>query len=259
MLILLAIFARCLPRMSKQWFHSWFNSPYYHLLYRQRNTAEAKDFTVNLNSHLQLQPHARLLDVGCGRGRHACLLHQYGYDVTGIDLSVANIAYALRYQTSGLQFFAHDMRSLYYQLHFDAVVNLFTSFGYFATDEQHLRVLKNMANALKPGGILVLDYLNSDMITCNLATEEVREIEGITFYLQKRIEDNRVVKKIFIEDHQHTEQFEEHVALFTYNDFSRMFKESGFEIVNTYGNYQMAPFDAGSSDRLIFICKKAHD
>src|SRR5215471_8363021 len=93
-----------------QWFRDWFNSPYYHKLYFERNEQEAKDFIDALIRYLQPPPLSPMLDVACGRGRHAKLLADKGFDVTGFDLAPDSIAYAKQYEHEYLHFYEHDMR-----------------------------------------------------------------------------------------------------------------------------------------------------
>ena len=241
--------------MPTQWFKNWFNSPYYHILYNQRNTAEAEGFINHLVKFLHLPKEVQLLDIACGRGRHAIYLHKKGFNVTGIDLSVANIAFAKPYENNKLHFFVHDMRQLLYQTYFDAAFNLFTSFGYFEEEEEHIKALRSFNRVLKPGGLLILDYFNSSKVMYTLIGNELRTIDNINFHIRRSVEGNRVIKQIDFTDGQHY-HFKESVRLFTFDDFKRLFSESGFMIDSYFGSYQLDPFDQENADRLIFICKK---
>ncbi|CAN5504317.1 class I SAM-dependent methyltransferase [soil metagenome] len=244
--------------MPKQWFHDWFNSPYYHQLYNKRDRNEAGQFIDNLLAYLKPANDAHLLDIACGRGRHAVYLNKRGYHVTGIDLSIANIGYAKQFENDSLHFFVHDMRSLFYTAYFDIAFNLFTSFGYFETDEEHICALKAFNMALKPGGLLVLDFFNSNKITRNLVHEEVKIIDDIQFHIHKKIEGKKIIKSIEFEHEDKTHTFKEAVSIFNADDFVRFFAESGFEIIDQFGSYSLEQFDTTNSDRLIFICKKAN-
>ena len=112
------------------WYASWFNTPYYHLLYKDRDHREAALFMNSLTSFLNLKKNDSILDLACGRGRHSKYLYKRGFKVTEVDLSQESIAYAKQYEKNGLHFEVHDM-CLSYPKKFDAVFNLFTSFGYF--------------------------------------------------------------------------------------------------------------------------------
>jgi SAM-dependent methyltransferase len=245
--------------MPKKWFQNWFNSPYYHILYQQRNTAEAEFFIDNLCGYLKPDDNWNLLDIACGRGRHSIYLNKKGYDVTGIDLSIANIQYAKQFENERLRFFVHDMRSMFYINYYDIAFNLFTSFGYFETEYEHIKALKTFRNALKPNGLLVLDFFNSYKITHSLKYSEVKTIDGIDFNLNKQLDGDQIVKNIAFEDKGEQFTFREEVKAYSFDDFKRFFTLSGFEIVHCFGNYKLDEFDLQTSDRLIFICKKAND
>ena len=243
--------------MSKKWYQNWFNSPYYHILYHQRNDDEAEFFLDNLLSYLKPGTDTRLLDIACGRGRHSIYLNKKGFDVTGIDLAYTNIKYAMQFENEKLRFFVHDMRYLFYINYFDIAFNLFTSFGYFDTEKDHVNSLKAFRKSLKKGGLLVLDYFNSEKILRKLTSGEVKHIDGIDFYISKDIVDGKIIKNIKFY-HKHRDfNYQEEVKAFTLADFERMFKRSGFEIVRYFGDYALTDFDAEKSDRLIFICKKS--
>src|SRR5687768_1289478 len=114
--------------MQGQWFESWFDSPWYPILYSHRDHAEAEAFVENLLKTLAPAPGARFLDLACGRGRHARFIHRRGFDVTGLDLSTASIADARLFEEPGLRFAVQDMRHPFPGT-YDYILNLFTSFG----------------------------------------------------------------------------------------------------------------------------------
>ncbi len=243
--------------MPNKWFQNWFNSPYYHILYHQRNNEEAEFFINNLCAFLKPAENARLLDIACGKGRHAIYLNKKRYDVTGIDLSEGSITFAKQFENDKLHFYVHDMRHLFYINYFDIAFNLFTSFGYFETEKDHVNALKSFRKSLKKDGILVLDYFNSEKIMKNLTHQEVKHIDGIDFYINKNIADGKIIKTITFKHDDTDYAFKEEVKAFTYTDFELMFKKSGFKILHHFGDYSLNPFNELQSDRLIFICKKA--
>src|SRR5262245_17698378 len=142
------------------WFASWFDSPHYHRLYGYRDVSEAAGFVDALVDRLHPAPHANVLDLGCGAGRHARHLASKGLDVTGLDLSAGSIAQARRFERPGLRFRRRDMRQPLGIEAYDYVFSFFTSFGYFDDQSEHLVVVSNIAHSLRSGGTLVLDYLN---------------------------------------------------------------------------------------------------
>ncbi|TAF44290.1 MAG: class I SAM-dependent methyltransferase [Sphingobacteriales bacterium] len=242
--------------MQKNWYKTWFNSPFYHLLYNARNTTEAEFFIDNLCAFLHPPINAKIIDIACGKGRHAVYLNKKGFEVIGTDLSYASISFAKTFENSKLQFFVQDMRSLFYINYFDFAFNLFTSFGYFDTHADHVKALKSFAKSLNKNGLLVLDYMNAEKIAQNLVTNEVKTINDITFTIERKIADGKIIKNIHFTALQNDYAFSEEVSDFRLADFTNLFYAAGLQICHTFGDYSLNPFVASQSDRLIFICKK---
>src|SRR5215813_1481837 len=140
---------------QREWFVDWFDSPFYHKLYFERDEKEAESFIKKLAAHLQLVPGSRVVDVACGRGRHSKVLAEMNFVVTGIDLSPTSIEFAKQFEKDNLQFFIHDMRLPFWGNYFDHAFNFFTSFGYFRTRREHDAAIRTIARSLRPGGIVV--------------------------------------------------------------------------------------------------------
>lgn len=244
--------------MADKWYQNWFNSPYYHILYQNRNNQEAQYFIDNLAQHLQLAPGARVLDIACGRGRHSIYLNKKGYDVTGIDLSYSSIAHAQQFENEHLHFYRHDMRKLLHINYFEAAFNLFTSFGYFDTDKDHIDALVSFRKSLKAEGLLILDYFNIHKILKDLVPSESKTLSGIDFNIKKEIADGKIIKSISFKHEGEEHFYQEKVAAFRFADFEKLFSASGFKISRCFGDYSLAPYHADTSDRLILICTKAH-
>ena len=239
------------------WFVSWFNSHYYHLLYRNRDEQEAARFIKNVLDHLSLERGAKVLDLACGKGRHSAQLKKAGYDVIGIDLSDESIAFAKEnYEKEGLEFFVHDMRELYWSDHFDLVVNLFTSFGYFHDADDDQKTMDGIADSLKSNGLFVMDFMNAVKVEANLVDQEEKTIEGVKFELNRSVEDGIIKKKIHLIDGEVELEFEEKVDGLKLGSFKEYFKSAGLELVETFGDYDLRPLDESNSDRLIMICRK---
>ena len=241
-----------------EWFASWFDSPYYHNLYAHRDAAEATRFVDALIARLQPRPDAAVLDLGCGTGRHARRLADAGLDVTGVDLAAESIRTARAHAHDHLRFARHDMRVPFGVETFDYVFNLFTSFGYFDRAEEHLAVARNVATALKPGGVFVLDYLNVRAAVARLRPHETIERDGVRYTISRRTDAAHLYKRIAIEapDGSTTLEYEERVAMFSLEDFRLMLALYGLTLNAVYGDYDLAGFDAGSSPRLIVVAKK---
>ena len=139
--------------IKAEWYVDWFNSPYYHLLYNNRNEDEANLFIDNLCNKLELKTNTKIWDLACGKGRHAIFVNSLGYDTTGVDLSENSVKHAKEFENETLRFFRHDMRDELDQLNFDVVLNLFTSFGYFEKDSDNFKVIQTIKSSLKQNGI----------------------------------------------------------------------------------------------------------
>jgi SAM-dependent methyltransferase len=238
------------------WFESWFDSPYYHILYQHRDDTEAKFFLDNLIKELDLPLTASILDLACGKGRHSIYLHSKGYKVTGVDLSPESIQAANLAASDGLNFKVHDMREPIDAVQYDAIFNLFTSFGYFDTESENLKVLEAVHQNLKDEkSVFVLDFMNAAKSVRNLVLSETKDLQGIRFEIRRLVENRKIIKEIRFSDKGKDYFYTEMVNAYELKDFENMFGKAGFEIQKIYGNYALEPFDALSSDRLIILAK----
>ncbi len=241
------------------WFENWFGSPYYKILYQNRDEIEAQEFVENLLGYLNPLPGSAMLDIACGEGRFAKQLAEHGYDVTGIDISHPSIEKAKAFETDNLQFFVQDMRLPFYINYFDYAFNFFTSFGYFAHDRDHALAARSFAAALKKDGILVIDYMNAEKVIDGLIHEDTVTRGSYSFHIKKKVERNHIIKDISFTDadkkHRH---YTERVAAFTLSDFVKIFRPANIHLVSTFGDYKLGPFDPANSPRLIMVFKKKY-
>ncbi|MFM7728939.1 MAG: class I SAM-dependent methyltransferase [Flavobacteriales bacterium] len=245
-------------QQEDNWFASWFDSPFYPLLYRHRNEEEAEMALRNLHELLQLPEGSRVLDLCCGQGRHSRTLSRLGYRVTGIDLSPASIAVAKSQPQENQHFEIQDMRSFELKQHFDAVFNLFTSFGYFNDSSDNMRVLHRIGAHLTNNGLLVIDYLNAFPLFNQTYQENRTTVDQISFYTRKFVEGDFVVKLIEVTDESGgIHLFREQVQLITLDNFQSMLHGTGFEIIHTFGNYRLESFTPETSERCIIIARKS--
>lgn len=243
-----------MAKHTKQWYASWFNTPYYHTLYKDRNDNEAKLFMDNLTQHLQLPKQASILDLACGKGRHSLYLNSLGYKVTGLDLSDQSIAYAKQFENQNLKFEVHNM-TLPYPKTFDAVFNLFTSFGYFENNNDNLKTITTIKTSLKKNGVGVIDFLNANYVINHLVKDEIKSVDGIDFYLKRKVENGFITKTITFEAEGTTHQYQERVRALTLKDFEAFFKTAKVSLIQTFGNYNLEAFCPEKSKRLILVFK----
>ena len=239
---------------QKDWFTDWFNTPYYHILYKERNDEDAQLFIKNIASFLKLPLSTHILDLPCGKGRHSVFLNSLGYKVTGGDLSKNSIQEAQKLENETLNFKIHDMRKPFNNS-YDAIFNLFTSFGYFDDDKEDIQVLLNIKNGLNTDGTFVFDFLNADKVKLNLVEKETKIVDDITFYIQREIKNGFILKHIsfFADEKKHS--YTEKVKFLNLEKMELFFKKVGFTITNVFGDYHLNDYDTTTSDRLILVAK----
>jgi SAM-dependent methyltransferase len=238
-----------------EWFEQWFGEEYLRL-YPHRDDEDAQAAVALIASWTPLAGR-RILDLACGPGRHAARLAELGARVTGFDLSLPLLARARQRAPGQVDLVRGDMRALPFRDGaFDLVVNLFTSFGYFADDAQHRRVLAESARTLRAGGHLVLDYFNERLVRQQLVAREERQIESQRVSIHRRItHDGR-----FVEKEMHLtgvgRKFVERVRLFTPADLESLLAGAGLTVCRRAGAYDgSAPGD--TSPRLILLAERA--
>jgi SAM-dependent methyltransferase len=208
----------------------------------------------NLTHYLNLPEKAKVLDLACGKGRHSIYLNQLGFNVLGADLSENSIAEATKNTNETLHFKVHDMREPFEEK-FDAIFNLFTSFGYFENDEDNLTTLKAIKESLSEYGFAVIDFMNVAQVLETLVPEETKTVEGIEFHIKRYLKDGHIYKEIDFEDKGQKFHFTEKVKALTLKDFEELMEEAGIYLLDIFGDYKLKKFHKTDSERLIMIFK----
>jgi SAM-dependent methyltransferase len=243
-----------MTKSKEKWYASWFDSPYYHILYKDRDFSEAQAFMDNLTNYLNIPEGGKILDLACGKGRHSVYLNTLGYTVTGVDLSEQSILHAKKFENETLKFHIHDMTKPYPDT-FDAVFNLFTSFGYFEDEICNLRTIESIKAQLNEFGFGVIDFMNSNYVINNLVAEDVKTVEGIDFTQKRKLENGYIVKDISFTSDGEDFEFQERVRALTLKDFEILFEETGVYLLDVFGNYKLQKYHSETSERLILIFK----
>jgi len=238
------------------WFETWFDTKYYHLLYKNRDQKEASFFISKLVDELKLENGSKVVDLCCGKGRHSIQLNELGYDVLGVDLSPQSIGQAKVHENQTLHFQVHDMRDPIDQVKADAVLNLFTSFGYFESLEENGKVLASIHSYLKDDGLLLIDFMNPNYVIDHMVSEEIKELEGIQFCISRYLEEGQIVKRISFSDQGQNFEFFEKVQALDFDIFKRLLGEAGFKIEKVFGNYSLESYHEINSERLILLARK---
>lgn len=243
---------------SSEWYEDWFNSPFYHKLYFERDETEAGLFLQRLVAHLQPPPGSRMLDVACGKGRHSKQLAGTGFVVTGIDISADSIAKAKEAETDGLHFFVHDMRLPFWINYFDYAFNFFTSFGYFRTRREHDAAIRTIGGSLKKEGIVLIDYLNTHYAESHLVQTDNKTIGETNYAILRWHDAHHFYKRITVTDPTLSQpmSYTEKVAKFSLGDFNDMLSYQRLQVTEVFGNYELQAYDVHKTPRLIVVAKK---
>jgi 2-polyprenyl-3-methyl-5-hydroxy-6-metoxy-1,4-benzoquinol methylase len=243
--------------MKKQgWFAEWFNTEYYHLLYRRRDDNEARKFIRLVVDFLQIPKTSTVADIACGKGRHSRVLAGMGFVVIGFDLSENNVNYARKHASGNETFYIHDIREPYSQNGFSAAFNLFTSFGYFETREEDLNSIKNIFDMLSLGGYFIQDYINGPPVVKSLPSQFTEKCGGLDFKIEKTWKAPFVVKKIVVEKPDGRSEFMEKVKLYELSELRQLHEQCGFEVIQVFGDYELGSYQPDVSPRMILVSKR---
>ena len=232
------------------WFEEWFGEDYLHI-YQHRDETEAERAIEFIATNLAGRQIDTVLDLACGAGRHTRVLRERWWTV-GLDLSLALLRLARR-ESLEAPYVRADMRELpFADESFDLVVNLFTSFGYFEDDSEHVRVLACVGAAMKRGGTLVIDFLNASQVRRDLVPYDERVENGITIEQRRAISpDGRFVEKT-ITLPERGKEYIERVRLLSPRDLRVMLVSAGFAVTKVFGDYAGTDWKEDSPRTILF-------
>lgn len=234
------------------WFKDWFDEDYL-ALYANRDEAEAE---LAVKTSLRLAPElgtGPVLDLACGAGRHLDWLRRINLEAFGLDLSPS----LLRAAPVGLRghLLRGDMRHLPIKTgSLSGICLWFTPFGYFS-DSNNRALLHTLASLLRPGGVVLMDYLNAAHLRDNLVIEDVAEQAGMRVHSRRTLEGNRIVKRMNIEylDSGATREVVESVRVYEPQELTAVAAEAGLKLRMECGDYSGLPFRQKSPRWLAFF------
>ena len=232
----------------------WFDSDYYHVLYKNRDYSEARNFIDKIVEYIDLKKGSQILDLACGIGRHSIYLDKIGFKVVGTDKSPNNIKKAKASHNQSLSFLQMEMIDDTNHK-YDCIFNLFTSFGYVNHD-YNLKTIKNIERQLKDDGIVVIDFMNTLFVKKNLVVEETKVIDDLCFKIKRRSDGKHIYKEIKFQDKKDY-FYQEKVMDLSLKDFENYLIKYNLKIINTFGDYNLNEFDIENSERLIMVIKKS--
>lgn len=244
------------------WYSDWFGQQYLEL-YAHRDKEEAAHQIALVEKLVAPARGLPVLDLACGGGRHAVELAKRGYEVVGIDLSetLLGVARAAAEEEGvAIEFIRGDMRAIPFEGRFGAVLNFFTSFGYFEEEEDNLEVLRGIGRALVPGGKFLIDHINREHVLADLVPLDSRVEKGRLITQRRRFvpETGRLEKRITIEECGKSEEFLESVRLYTPGEFRSMVERAGLEVIDILGALDGSEFGAKSA-RMVVLGRSPDD
>lgn len=237
------------------WYKEWFGTRYYALLYGHRDEVEAARWVRAVVTRWRPRSGDRLLDLACGRGRHARYFAEAGLTVTGVDLSPESIAEATR-NVPGARFVVHDMRTPFEPGQFDLVCCLFTSLGYTRDRRDDRAIFEAVASDLRPGGRFVLDFMNTAAVLRDLVADEVVTREDVEFHITRTVEEGVIVKRIEVRDGPERHLYEERVLALMPEELQQMAVDAGLEVEECTDGPDISPFDPETSQRFVMWTKR---
>jgi SAM-dependent methyltransferase len=244
-----------------EWWKKYFSEDYLKL-YRHDEGESSREVSAVIRM-LQLQEGQRVLDLACGFGRHSVLLAQKGFNVTGYDLSDSFLKKAKEIADSllvGLDLKQGDMREIPYEEEFDAVINMFTAFGFFDREDEDLEVLKGVYKALKPGGQFLMDVINREFALADLSHRRWTN-ENSSYLLEERFFDYfnsrlELTNRLILADGQ-IKEADYSIRLYTLTEMLDMFNEANLVLTDVYGNFDGELYSARSPRMILVATKEA--
>lgn len=246
------------PSIAKDWYQKAFDS-LYPIVYAHRTVESARAEAHFSIEHTGLSPSDVVLDLCCGNGRHMAHLVERAGRVVGLDYSVHLLALARETLGKRGDLVRGDMRALPFDGAFDVVMNYFTSFGYFESDDENLRVVESLARALRPGGRFFIDYLNRNWAEEHVEPRSVRDVDGLQIEEDRWIDKkrHRVNKTTTVrQDGKTLGQSGESVKLYTLDEIAELLERGGLALERTYGDYTGTDCCDPSKPRMILVGRK---
>jgi ubiquinone/menaquinone biosynthesis C-methylase UbiE len=239
------------------WYEESFGEDYL-IVYKHRDQYDASREVERIVQWLRLTEKDLILDLCCGTGRHTINFARRGLNVVGLDLSKTLLAHAVKNSEGlGIPYVQGDMRTLpFVDDTFDAVLNLFTSFGYFSEDEDNFLVLKEIARVLKPNGRFLIDFLNREKVERSLVPVSERVVEGVRIREERWTEGDFVMKKITLTEGENTRQYLEQVKMYGREHLESMMEQAGLLVEKVYGNLQGEKYHPLSDRMILMGCVK---
>lgn len=240
------------------WYKDWFNSEFYSTIYSHRDSDDANKLVKLILNNLDIEIHKNIFDCPCGNGRHSIEFAKLGFKVTSMDLS-PNLLSLFRdkmmKENLHIPVLRGDIRRIPIKKKFDVILNLFTSFGYFDSDEENFLFFLQAKNLLNKNGKIIFDYFNPVFIKNNLVTKQNYILDGKKIFISREIHNSFILKNISIVDNEKKNNYCEKVKMYSLRLITNKLNDMGFKIENIFGNYSGDSFNELNSERIILVVR----
>jgi len=249
---------------DQPWYAEFFGEDYLRLYHPYLTPQRTEAEVIGLIRRLALPAGSRILDLCCGQGRHSIPLSVLGYRVTGLDLNPVLLAHARsldRDVEAGVRWVQGDMRHLPFESEFDAIINVFTAFGYLESEAEDRQVLREVSRTLVPGGAFLLDVVNREALVRHFLPAEVERHEHGLLVLQEQELDLRTsrlgVRITMIEPDGRRKEYRQSIRVYSLTELAEMLAAAGLRLDQYYGDLEGSPLNLNSR-RLVLLARKAY-
>jgi SAM-dependent methyltransferase len=231
-----------------------------HKLFAEKNPAETKKEIDQMISLTGFSLNSKILDLCCGQGRHSLELAKRGFEVTGVDRTMRYLEKAKSEASEkdiSIEFIKDDMRNFQRSNYFNAIIIMYTSFGYFEDQNENMKVLCNSFSSLKKKGLLLIDVVGKEILQRKFTERESFELDGITYIEERKVINNwsRIENRwIMLKDNLQKE-FKLSHWIYSENELKKMLGNAGFSSVKIFGDLAGKKYDE-NAERLIAIAVK---
>jgi ubiquinone/menaquinone biosynthesis C-methylase UbiE len=245
------------------WYVDFFRSDYLNVYGHMFTEERAEKESAFVARTLELKPGATVLDLCCGQGRHSVQWAKRGFKVTGLDLNAEYLNLASKAAEAAkvkIETVAGDMREIPFEDKFDAIVNMYSSFGYLESEAEDLKVLESAVKALKPGGRLLLDMLNREWAIDNYIQNDWHTGADGTLYVERRDLDlatSRMHVHFIVVDPKggRRESIGHIIRLYTLTEMTRLLERVGMRVTAVFGGFEGEDYGI-SARRMIIVAQK---
>jgi SAM-dependent methyltransferase len=249
---------------GSSWYVDFFRNDYLNVYGHTFTQERAEKEAGFVAAALELKPRARVLDLCCGQGRHSVQLAKRGFRVTSLDLNSEYLELAQRAAADAkvaLETVASDMREIPFENHFDAIVNMYSSFGYLESEDEDLKVLESAVKALRPGGQLLLDMLNREWAVDNYIQNDWHSGTDGTLYVERRDLDLATSRMhvhflVIGPEGSRRESIGHMIRLYTLTEMIRLLERVGLSLTNVFGGFDNEAYAIGAR-RMIILARKS--